>query len=282
MAEPTKSQPAPPPPDPPPEPYRPLERLRLGRILAAVLVIGSGITLVLTIGVGPGRDPEPPRRFVVEELKPPPGATAPNPGAPAPEDRPNASDQAELDDWADRVAEATSIPARVLVAYGRAEMWMRSQAPDCKITWVTLAGIGRAESAHGSFGGAQIGLDGRVTKPIIGPPLDGSPGVRAIADTEGGRLDGDMKWDRAVGPMQFLPQTWEKWGERANSDGAEPDPQHIDDAALGAARYLCSTGGDLTTPEGWWAAVLMYNESVEYGQDVFSGADAYGRASVTP
>ncbi|OZM73782.1 murein transglycosylase [Amycolatopsis antarctica] len=248
-----------------------------------MLVVSGGLALILTIGVTRERAAQqPPRQFTVQELKPPPGATAPRAGLPAPEDRPNASDQAALDDWADQVARSTRIPARVLVAYGRAEMWMRSQQPGCKINWVTIAGIGRAESGHGSFGGAQIGLDGRVTKPIIGPPLDGQEGVKAIPDTEGGRLDGDTQWDRAVGPMQFLPQTWDRWGERATGDGADPDPQHIDDAALGTARYLCSGGADLTTPDGWWKAVLTYNQSVEYGQDVFSGADAYAAASAAP
>ncbi|MCA1656054.1 MAG: lytic murein transglycosylase, partial [Pseudonocardiaceae bacterium] len=52
-----------------------------------------------------------------------------------------------------------------------------------------------------------------------------------------------------------------------------------DDAALTAARYLCASGGDLASAAGWWQAVLTYNESVAYGRDVFSGADAYARAA---
>jgi membrane-bound lytic murein transglycosylase B len=90
-------------------------------------------------------------------------------------------------------------------------------------------------------------------------------------------LDGDTTWDRAVGPMQFLPATWKKWAVRASDDGAQPDPQNMDDAAMSAARYLCSVGGDLTTPSGWWSAVLTYNNSVQYGQQVFDGQDAYAR-----
>ena len=51
-------------------------------------------------------------------------------------------------------------------------------------------------------------------------------------------------------------------------------------------RRFCSTrkhaADDLSTPDGWWKAVLTYNQSVAYGQDVFSGSDAYAAASLTP
>jgi membrane-bound lytic murein transglycosylase B len=80
--------------------------------------------------------------------------------------------------------------------------------------------------------------------------------------------------------MQFIPTTWARYAVRANGDGQNPDPQNIDDAALAAARYLCSGGRDLGTGAGWWAAVLDYNNSTEYGQNVYSGADAYARASL--
>ncbi len=236
--------------------------------------------LILTIGIHPYGDGGGDADIVVQERRPQPRAEVPQRARAAPEDRLNASDQAELDSWAEEVSAATEIPARVLVAYGRAEMWMRSAAPDCRLSWGTLAGIGRVESRHGNIGGADVGTDGMTTKPIIGVPLDGSSGVRAIPDSDGGRLDGDTRWDRAVGPMQFLPATWAKWGTRAGRDGAEPDPQNIDDAALSAATYLCSAGADLSTPQGWWDAVLAYNQSLEYGQDVFSGAAAYAAATI--
>jgi membrane-bound lytic murein transglycosylase B len=67
---------------------------------------------------------------------------------------------------------------------------------------------------------------------------------------------------------------------RASGDGKAPDPQNVDDAALTAARYLCSRGGNLATAAGWWRAVLAYNASVSYGQDVFSGADAYAKEAI--
>jgi membrane-bound lytic murein transglycosylase B len=175
------------------------------------------------------------------------------------------------------MASKMNIPQRALLAYARAELRLRETKPDCGISWTMLAGISRKESMHGRYGGGLVQDDGTMSKPIIGVPLDGSAGVQAIKDTEKGVLDGDTTWDRAVGPMQFLPATWKKWAVRASDDGAQPDPQNMDDAAMSAARYLCSVGGDLTTSSGWWSAVLTYNNSVQYGQQVFDGQDAYAR-----
>ncbi|MEU6645672.1 murein transglycosylase [Saccharomonospora sp. NPDC046836] len=242
--------------------------------------MATGLTLIFTVGVHKqGEDRQ--SALQIPEQRPRSHDTVPRVALAAPIDRPNVSDQAELDAWSERVAAATDIPARVVAAYGRAEMWLRGEQPDCRLSWGTLAGIGRVESQHGTHGGGRIEADGTPTRPIIGVPLDGSPGVRAIRDTDGGRLDGDTTWDRAVGPMQFLPGTWERWRARAVRDGAPPDPQNIDDAALAAARYLCANGGDLGTPQGWWDAVLTYNRSGDYAQRVFSSADAYAAAMVT-
>ncbi|MFI5612250.1 lytic transglycosylase domain-containing protein [Amycolatopsis sp. NPDC051903] len=183
-----------------------------------------------------------------------------------------------LDDWARKVAAVTGIPARALHAYGNAELAMRSADPGCKISWATLAGIGRIESNHGQYGGAVLGADGRPSKSIIGVPLDGSTGVRAIGDTDGGRFDGDPVADRAVGPMQFIPGTWRKWAADGNGDGLG-DPQQIDDAALAAARYLCAGGRDMAAAAGWWSGILSYNNSTEYAQKVFGLADSYAKSA---
>ncbi|MEU4668677.1 lytic murein transglycosylase [Amycolatopsis sp. NPDC023774] len=183
-----------------------------------------------------------------------------------------------LDDWAKKVAAVTGVPARALRAYGNAELAMRSAEPGCRISWATLAGIGRIESNHGQYGGAVLGADGRPSKPIIGVPLDGSSGVRAISDTDGGRFDGDPVADRAVGPMQFIPSTWRKWAADGNGDGLG-DPQQIDDAALAAGRYLCAGGRDMATPSGWWSGILSYNNSTEYAQKVFGLADGYAQSA---
>jgi membrane-bound lytic murein transglycosylase B len=254
----------------PPRTPRPRRNLRRLVAVGAVVVLGGAGLVAVELANRPAPRSERPT-FTVAALDVEPGSAAPQ-GRPAPT-------PAELTAWADRFSAVTDIPARTLVAYVNAEQATNRAVPGCNITWTTLAGIGRVESHHGHYAGSRVNPDGDLTKPIIGIPLDGSPGVKAIPDTDGGRLDGDTRWDRAVGPMQFLPTTWARWSQRATADGVPADPQNIDDATLTAARYLCASGGDLATGEGWWKAVLTYNRSTRYGRDVYSGADAYSRVN---
>ncbi|MPZ01148.1 MAG: murein transglycosylase [Actinophytocola sp.] len=179
--------------------------------------------------------------------------------------------------WAQRVGPAIGVPVRALLAYGRAEISLRQTNPACRLSWATLAGIGRVESDHGRYGGAVLQANGLPSKPIIGVPLDGSRGFKSITDTDDGRFDGDSRVDRAVGPMQFIPSTWASHAADGNGDGVA-NPQQIDDAALAAAHYLCAGGRDMSSAEGWWAGLWSYNQSVEYGQQVFGLADHYARA----
>jgi len=221
--------------------------------------------------------------------QPPAARPQPQPStSPTPEVGPSPSgvtgaapaDGRRLTAWAQRVGGATGIPPRALRAYGNAATTVAAESPGCHLSWPTLAGIGLAESNHGRHGGAAVGEDGRAVPSIVGPQLDGTGGNRAIRDTDGGALDGDRVWDRAVGPMQFIPTTWRSWAVRANRDGARPDPQNIDDAALAAARYLCASGGDLSTADGWWRALWTYNNSTDYGRLVFANAQRYADTSL--
>ncbi len=176
--------------------------------------------------------------------------------------------------WGEQVSAATGIPVRALRAYGRAALALRKAAPGCHLSWSTLAGIGRVESNHGRYGGAVVLPDGNESKPIVGVPLNGSGEVAAIGDTDHGSVDGDRAHDRAVGPMQFIPSTWRRHASDGNGDG-KGNPQNIDDAALGAAHYLCAGGRDMGKPRGWWSGLMSYNHSVAYGQKVFGLADTY-------
>ncbi len=169
--------------------------------------------------------------------------------------------------WVAERAASTGIGERALAAYAGAALRLEEEQPECGLSWNTLAGIGQVESEHGTIDGSRLRDDGRVEPAIVGIPLDGREGVRAIRDTDGGRLDGDATWDRAVGPMQFIPSSWARFAADGNGDGVE-DVQNIDDAALAAARYLCAAGADLRDPAGWVAAVGSYNDSVEYAQQV--------------
>lgn len=182
-----------------------------------------------------------------------------------------------VDDWVERVASATGIPERALSAYALAHVSIAEARPACGLDWTTIAAIGAIESGHGSHGGAVLGDDGLVTPSILGPALDGD-GFAAIRDTDRGALDGDTTWDRAVGPMQFIPSTWEMWGIDANGDGVA-DPNHIDDAAHAAALYLCASG-PMTSPEGWREAVFSYNHDDAYVDKVATIANGYAAAVV--
>ena len=206
------------------------------------------------------------------------GAAAPAADAAQPSAQASAAGRQETAEvWLARVAAATGIPARALRAYANADLTLAKVQPACHLPWTMLAGIGRIESDHGRYGGATLAANGDETRPIIGVPLNGA-GVANISDTDGGALDGDPVNDRAVGPMQFIPSTWRNWASDGNGDGLA-NPQNIDDATVTAGRYLCAGGRDLGTASGWWAAVLSYNNSVEYGQKVFSVADAAAKAS---
>ena len=176
-------------------------------------------------------------------------------------------------EWLIQAAAQTGIPARALRAYVGAAAAASQSAPGCGIGWNTVAAVGFVESAHGAYGGGSLNPAGQASGPLVGPSLDGN-GFAAIADTDGGVLDGDVRWDRAVGPMQFIPSTWELAGRDGNGDG-KADPFNIDDAALSAAAYLCARGRDLTAGNGWTEAIYSYNQSDSYVDQVRRQATSY-------
>ena len=159
--------------------------------------------------------------------------------------------------------DVSGIPVVALAAYQRAAAALAVSDAGCHLPWQLLAAIGRVESDNGQFGGTVLLADGYGTRPIYGIPLDGREGVALVRDTDGGKLDGDPNFDRAVGPMQFIPSTWALYGADGNGDGKK-DPNNIFDAALAAADYLCAGGGNLANPAQEAAAVLRYNDADEY------------------
>ncbi|MFF3626956.1 lytic murein transglycosylase [Streptomyces sp. NPDC002164] len=169
------------------------------------------------------------------------------------------------------------IPTTVLAAYRKAESALRRTEPGCRLPWQLLAAIGRVESGHA--GGGRVDVHGTTLTPILGPVLDGA-GFAEIRDTDDGAYDGDRRYDRAVGPMQFIPSTWAHWGRDGNGDGRR-DPNNVYDAALAAGAYLCAGARDLSVKADLDRAVLAYNHSDTYLRTVLSWLEFY-RKGVHP
>lgn len=183
----------------------------------------------------------------------------------------------QLEDWAAHRAPALGIPIEALQAYAYAARVAEVENPDCHLAWTTLAGIGMVESHHGTYRGAQIAANGDVSPPIRGVRLDGTNGNLAIVDGDAidpNPGDGEPVYARAMGPMQFIPETWRLYGVDANNDGVI-SPDNFDDAALSAAGYLCFRGKDLDTSAGWMSALQAYNHSDNYARAVRDWATAY-------
>lgn len=111
-----------------------------------------------------------------------------------------------------------------------------SVKPRCDMPWQLLAAVGLRESTHGKD---------------MGPSSAG-----------------------AIGPMQFLPDTWKDWGK--GGDVWKPE-----DATRGAARMLCHYGhNDLNKSGNVERALRSYNDSRTYVASVRSAERRYfgGRA----
>ncbi|MBB4962916.1 lytic transglycosylase domain-containing protein [Saccharothrix violaceirubra] len=172
------------------------------------------------------------------------------------------------------------IPSNVLAAYRTAEKALAESHPGCHLRWYHLAGVGQVESGHARGGRATP--DGEARPHILGPVLDGGA-YAAIHDTDGGEHDDDPTWDRAVGPMQFIPGTWRRYGVDGNGDGVT-SPHNIVDSAVAAGRYLCSGDFDLERQSDLDAALYRYNHSKTYVELVESWMRTYsdGTVEVTP
>lgn len=102
--------------------------------------------------------------------------------------------------------------------------------------WYVLAAVGKVESGHGQN---------------MGPSSAG-----------------------ALGPMQFMPSTWDSYGVDANDDGKANimDPE---DAIPSAARYLKAGGA----PDDWYEALYTYNHAGWYVEKVLKMAEKYRQAA---
>ena len=79
----------------------------------------------------------------------------------------------------------------------------------------------------------------------------------------------------AVGWMQFMPDTWLRWGLDASGDGLA-DPWDPYDAVYSAARYLAAAGGGADLGR----AIFAYNHADWYVDDVLELAAMFGEGGV--
>src|SRR5665647_573220 len=261
-----------------PTPYRrPRRLLAPAPSVAAVLVLLVGSVLPAT----PSQSPDGLRATTSATAEPaptdePPASVTevpePAPATPATPAQPGAGGTAVVHP---AVLPSTlwSVPDVLLAAYRQA---VAGAPPACHLPVSLLAAIGQVES--GSLAGRSLDSAHRAVPPVLGPVLDGV-GTAAITDTDGGRLDGSSRWDRAVGPMQFIPGTWAAFGLDGDGDG-RADPQNVYDATAAAASYLCAGGRDLAVASDLRTAILAYNHSAAYLATVLAWQQRFSGSSI--
>jgi hypothetical protein len=169
------------------------------------------------------------------------------------------------------------IPRGVFPAYRRATANLAVVRPNCGLTWPLLAGIGKVESNHA--GGGRVDVAGTTRGKLLGPVLNGKGGTGRIKDTDKGRYDSDLVWDRAVGPMQIIPGVWNEFGADGNGDGFR-NPNNVYDAVTTVAVYLCSEGDDLKRPRDLVASLLRYQHSKDFVATVLRWMRVYSKSAV--
>src|SRR5919109_2023877 len=78
----------------------------------------------------------------------------------------------------------------------------------------------------------------------------------------------------AIGWMQFMPSTWQRWGTDADGNGIA-DPWNPVDALYSAARYLAASGAATDIRR----AVFAYNHADWYVNEVLQLAQLYGTSA---
>jgi membrane-bound lytic murein transglycosylase B len=239
---------------------------RRNLIIAAASIAGIAVVVAVVVIA---LQPRPEDASFAEQSAPAPLAATPT--------RPGIAGVVDAD-WAERMAAATGIPERALIAYAGAALTANEIKPGCGIGWNTIAAIGLVESDHARHDGSRLDDNGTAVPPIFGIVLDGGDTAN-IPDSDDGEFDGDKRYDRAVGPMQLIPASWRNWRFDGNGDGIA-DPQNIDDSAPAAANYLCrASDSDMASEEGWRTGITAYNSAGGYLRDVAEAAQRYGAAA---
>jgi Transglycosylase SLT domain len=138
---------------------------------------------------------------------------------------------------------STSLPVDAAPSTGRpasyVQLFQESAARYCPgLSWTVLAAIGQIESGDGQN---------------VGPSTAG-----------------------ALGPMQFLPSTWQTWGIDGFGDTGAPNIMNPDDAVPSAARLLCADGA-AGGGQGLRTAIFDYNHASWYVNEVLTLAGEYAQ-----
>ncbi|KAA1424296.1 hypothetical protein [Nocardioides antri] len=150
------------------------------------------------------------------------------------------------------------IPMPALAAYQRAEAVLAQADKRCQLDWTLLAAVGHVVTGHGTTGGSELNDRGVMNPRHAGDPLKSDDGKR-LPDSDAGRVDGDERFDRPVGPMQLSPATWAVVGVDSDGDGRR-NAHDVDDAALAVAVLLCSGDGNLAHRAGRVDGVSRVND----------------------
>jgi len=170
-------------------------------------------------------------------------------------------------------------------AYVNASEMIETMIPGCAMRPQILAGIAQEESHQGTLYGRTVDpVTLNVVPPIYGPVLNGTlEGTRVVVDTDGGALDLIVGYDRAMGPFQFMPESWMRYGRDGDGDGLA-NPQNMWDAALSAAVHLCSQPGPPANlnenDAALRAAIMGYNNSTVYLTAVLGHIEAYDELAI--
>lgn len=170
-------------------------------------------------------------------------------------------------------ADLTAVPLQALTAYQRAAQVIDDADQKCQVDWTLIAAVGQVVSLHGLVGGGHLTGSGVVKPALVGDVVRSKTGDR-FADTDAGRLDGDKRHDRAIGPMLLAPTTWGVVGVDADADGRR-NPQDIDDASLAVAVLLCNGRLDLRNAADERQAVARVNGDRTFVRAVLAAAGAY-------
>ncbi|HWJ83083.1 MAG TPA: hypothetical protein VNS55_12680 [Nocardioides sp.] len=178
-------------------------------------------------------------------------------------------------------ADLAAIPLPAMAAYQRAAQVIDRADRSCRLDWTVLAAVGQVVSRHGLSDGGRLTHGGVVKPAMVGKVVRNDAGARLL-DTDAGRLDGDKRHDRAVGPMLLAPTTWTVVGVDADDNGRR-DPQDVDDAALAVSVLLCSGDLDLAKDKQLTRAISRINDDKAFVQAVLTVAASYAQQeSATP